>query len=336
MRKYSGFALLAAASLALSGCASNEALPAPTPAAAVTRVAISEETFSDVQKDIFDSVAKADSEGNTDSLAARATGPFTTIRGAQYKLKKFLADSYGLETLSTTPIQTAISPAQNYPHTAISVMEAPQGSNLQTISVFEQSTARDNWKIWGALDILPGATFPALKLSDSAAVSIAPDAGDGLVASPQDVLAGYAKAAQTAKNPDGMTFADDKLRQTLWDGNKTNTEAIGDAGSVEMTFSTADVDPVTFATDDGGALVVGQINFRTKISVTQEDATVTLGSMIGAMATGKADGEIQVKKSLTADYTVMVAFHIPADGAKDETITAVGASDPVLLAVKNG
>ncbi|MGO1638052.1 hypothetical protein [Ancrocorticia populi] len=336
MRKYGGFALLAAASLALSGCASDEALPQPSAAPEAARAAVSTESFEDIQEEIFASVADADAELDADLLADRATGPFATIRKGEYTLKNVLADSYGLEKLSASPIQTAVSSAQNYPHSAISVMEAPKGSNLQTISVFQQPTARENWKLWGVLDILPGATFPALSLEESSASTIAQDEADGLVASPSDALAGYAKAAQSGKNPDNMKFTDDKLRDTLAKGKESNAEAIGDAGTVDMGFKVADVDPVSFATDDGGALVVGRLNFTTKIEVTEENATVTLGSTIGALASGEADGEIEVSGTLTANYTVMVAIHIPADGAEDEAITTIGASDPVLIKVKNG
>ncbi|MGO1590368.1 MAG: hypothetical protein ACTHW1_00680 [Ancrocorticia sp.] len=336
MHKYSGFALAAAASLVLSGCASQETLPEPTPAPAATRAAASTETFEEIQQEIFSSVADADAETDADLLADRTVGPFKKLRTGEYKLKGILADSFGLEKISNSAIQTAISGAQNYPHSAISVMDAPQGSNLQTIAVFQQPTARENWKLWGVLDILPGATFPSLSLSEGSAQAIEPSNGEGVVASPEDVLAGYAKSAESGKNPKGMKFSADKLRDTLWAGKETNEEAVGEAGSVAMSYEPGGPDPVSFATEDGGALVVGQLNFNTTIEVTQEDATITLGSTIGALASGEADGEIDVDGTMTANYTVMVALHIPADGAEDEEIAAIGASDPVLIKVTNG
>ena len=78
----------------------------------------------------------------------------------------------------------------------------------------------------------------------------------------------------------------------------------------------------------------GQAN--TQIKVTTEGAKIKLGSTIGTLATGKAGGEIDVSGTLTADYTVLVAFHVPAADSKDKTVQVVGASDPILLSVSNG
>lgn len=336
MSKQRGFALIAAASLALAACGGNDEVPQPSAAPVATRAAASTESFEDIQQNIFDSVANADSEKKGDLLEDRATGPFKSIRTSEYKLKGILKDSYGLDKLSSSSIQTAISQAQDYPHSAISVMDPSKGSNLQTITVFQQSTARENWKIWGSLDILPGATFPSLSLTEGSAQRVASDSDEGLLVSPEAALKGYAKSAQTAKNPKGMKFASDKLRDNLWDGKKTNKEAIGDAGTVKMSFNPAKTSPISFKTEDGGALVVGQMNFNTTIEVTDEDATVTLGSTIGALAKGKANGEIEVSGSLSANYSVMVALHVPAGDAKNKEIAVVGASDPVLTKVTNG
>ena len=78
------------------------------------------------------------------------------------------------------------------------------------------------------------------------------------------------------------------------------------------------------------------MNFNTQIKVTTEGAKIKLQSTIGTLGSGKAGGEIEVSGTMVADYTVLVAFHVPAADSKDKTIQVVGASDPVLLSVSNG
>ncbi len=336
MRKYRALALAMGAALALSACADNEELPRPSAAPVEVRPAISADRFTMVQEEIFTSIQDADSELDSEALTARTTNPFTQMRSAEYALKEILADSFGLERLSSSAVQTAISPAGTYPHAAISIMDAPQGSNLQTIDVFQQESARDNWALWGVLDILPGATIPSLTVSGAGAELLDPDSGESLVASPADVLAAYASLNETGSDAKGLNFVDDRLSQTLRSGKEANAAAVEGAGTVTMTYAPAETGTVSFRTDDGGALVVGQVDFKTKIEVTTEGATIKLGSTIGSLGSGQAGGEIEVSGTLDANYTVLVAFHVPAADSEDEGIQVVGASDPILLSVKNG
>ena len=336
MRKFGVVIAALAATLALSACSGEEAVPAPSAATETARPALSTERFSDLQSEIFESVSSADSELDKDALSKRAMGPFLKQRTAEYKLKSILADSYGMDNLSTSASQTAISTSSVFPRIAVSIMDAPQGSNLQTIDVFAQSTARNNWGLWGVMSILPGATVPGLAVGNAGAATVAADDSDSLVASPGDVLAAYVALNQTRSDSKGLTFADDSLRQTLADGQDANAKAVEGAADVTMQFAAGSDGPLSVVTEDGGALVMAQMNFVTTIKVTEDGATVKLQSTIGALGTGKADGEIEVSGTMAASYTVLVAFHVPAADADDSTISVVGASDPVLLSVKNG
>ncbi len=335
MRKYGALALTLGAALALSACTTAEELPKPVAATIDARPAISTDRLTEVQEIVFDSIQNADAKLDPKMLEERTTGPFPQIREGEYKLKKILADAFGLERLSTVAQQTAISPADSYPHVALSIMEAPQGSNLQTIDVFQQASARDNWMLWGVMDILPGATVPALTVNKEGASLLDPKSAEGLVFSPEAVLAAYS-AVNGGGDAKGVTFAEDRLRQTLSAGRDANNSVVEGAGEVKMAFTPGKEPTVSFMTDDGGALVVGQMDFNTQIKVTTEGASIKLGSTIGTLATGKAGGEIDVSGTLTADYTVLVAFHVPAADSKDKTVQVVGASDPILLSVSNG
>lgn len=336
MRKFIGVGGALLASLALAACGQSGALPEPTAVPALERQALSGTRLNSLQKETFESVAAADSSLDVEKLGERAIGPFYTQREAEYKLKGILADAYGIDNLSQAPSQTAITEGESFPRFAVSIMDAPKGSNLQTIDVFAQVEARQNWGLWGVMSILPGATVPGLTLGKNGATSIAKDAGTDLVASPENVLNGYVQLNQTRQESGGLTFADDTLRANLASGQDSNVQAVAGAADVVMNFEAGSEGPLSIATEDGGALVFGQMNFNTQIKVTKAGAKVNLKSTIGALGTGNAAGDLEVTGTMTASYTVLVAFHVPAAGSENPGINVVGASDPVLLSVENG
>ncbi len=321
--------------LSLSACAGDKELPQPHAAAESAAPALSADSFATVLVSIIDVVDAADASLDANVLAARATGPFQQLRAQEYALKGLLADSFDVVPVSTTPQHLAVTVNTDMSREAVAVMEAPSGTNLKTINVFEQNNARDNWKLWGVLPILPGATVPGVQLTHGSATAIAADSADGLVASPSAVLQAYAAYHQSWAQGD-ITFGADALFDSLVARYNDNNEAVSGAGNVTMEFAAADDGVRAFATEDGGALVIGRMNFQSIINVTEPDATVEIGSTIGALATGDPAGKITVTSSLSASYSVMVAFHVPAAGSESTEIKVVGASDPILMSVSNG
>ncbi len=337
MRK--SIAILGAGALAfsLSACAGNEELPQPHAATESAAPALSADSFATVLVSIVDVVDASDAALDANVLAARTEGPFRELRTQEYALKTLLADSFDVVPVSTTPQHLAVTANTGVPREAVAVMEAPSGTNLKTINVFEQNNARDNWRLWGTLPILPGATVPGIQLTQGSATALGAESADGLVASPVAVLQAYA-AYQQARTQDGsaITFGADALFDSLVARYNDNNEAVSGAGNVTMEFAAADDGVRAFATEDGGALVIGRMNFQSIINVTEPDATVEIGSTIGALATGDPAGKITVTSSLSASYSVMVAFHVPAAGSESTENKVVGASDPILMSVSNG
>ena len=334
MRKIVAIIGAGALTLTLTACGTKE-LPQPAAATNTASAALSSEDFDHVLQTVLTAITEADTNRNADELASRASGPYLQFRSQEYVLKNLLADSYDLDPVSTSVEQLAVTSNETFPRFALTIMQAPKGSNLKTINVYQQGAARDNWKLWSSLPILPGQTVPAIKLGDTGATTIARDSADGLVASPNDVLAAYA-AYNSSRTQGSIVFGDDALYTSLSERRDANAQALNGAGEANMTFAAGHNGPVSFATDDGGALVIAQMDFSTAITITQEGATIKVGSTIGALASGTADGEVTVSGTLTANYSVMVAFRVPAAGSDSTTVQVVGASDPILLSVTNG
>ena len=327
---------LVVAGATLAGCGGSDvAIPEVTPDTA-THVAMSQDRFTQIQTKIFESLVAADSAKDANALAARTTGPMTVLRTAQYATKAILADSYGIAPLSTTATGTAISSSSGTQRLAMSLMAPVQGANLQTIDVFAQTSARENWKLWGNLTILPGATVPGVTSGDAGATTIEPASGEGLVASPEAAMAAYVQLNQTRSDANGLSFSEDALRKQIAATQDSNATAVNGVGAASTTFGVAANAPVAFRTEDGGALVFGQMAFNTSIQV-NKGRKVNVSTTQGKIAAGSASGVTTLDgQTLLSENTVIVAMYVPAAGAADQTIKVVAASEIGIVRVSVG
>ena len=329
-------ALLAGGSLAACG---DSAPPVPSPKAATSsgsRPAASIQNFARISKRVLSAVNANDKDLTTDKLAQTTVGPMTVIRGAQYNTRRLLGDSYPIVSLATDvkKNQVAISAAKGYPRLSMAVMDPVKGTNLPALNVFSQGGARENWRLWGTLEVLPKAEFPSIEGGKTGAEFISADSGKGLVASPKQVIEGYVNLNQTRTDGKGLNFAEDSVRKALQQDSDKNNSSVSGAGKATMTFAVGDNGPVALRTSDGGAVVVAQMNYFTTMS-SDSGHTVTVGGPIGGIATGKAGGKVKLDgNTLTASSTLLVAFKVPAAKAKDKTISVIASGKSVTLSAK--
>lgn len=325
-------ALVFAAS-SLAACSKgNEAIPSVT-ANTEAHVAMSSSRFAQVQKLIFETVTAADASRDGTKLAERVGGPMLTIREAQYRVKNILADSYALTPLSTAPSGTAISSNAGFPRMALSIMAPVQGANLQTIDVFSQTSARENWKLWANLVILPGATVPGITSGPKGAEVVAANNGEGLVASPEAAMAAYVNLNQTRGDAQGLIFAEDRLRTAIANSQDTNASAVSGVGTATMTYGLDESGVRAFRTEDGGALVFAQMNYDAAISV-PSGRKVTISTSQGKIAAGSSTGSTVLDgQTMTTKNAVIVGIYVPSAQAEDKTLRVVAASESAIVSV---
>lgn len=317
----------------LSACSSKDMDVPAVVANTESHVAMSPTRFTEVQKSIFSSVAAADESRDGAKLAARVTGPMLTIREAQYRVKNILADSYALTALSSNASGTAISSNAAFPRLALSIMAPVQGANLQTIDVFAQPSARENWKLWANLVILPGATVPGVTSGSGGAQIVDADNAEGLAASPSAAMAAYVNLNQTRSDAQGLTFADDRLRNAIAHSQDTNAAAVSGVGTASMSYAADESGVRAFRTDDGGALVFGQMNYEAAISV-PSGRKVTISTSQGKIAAGSPDGSTVLDgQTMTAKNAVIVGIYVPPANAADTTLKVVAASESAIVSV---
>lgn len=313
--------------LSLSGCAAA-GLPSPAAAPSSQHPALTEEKLDSINASLFEVLAAAESSSNTEGLSARLSGPALVERRLEYQKKALLGEATTITPLSDKVKFSAISQADVYPRLVVEVTEAPEGENLQMLNVLVQPTARNNWTLWGAMKILPASVTPVVSTGEKGALYIDGDNSEGLVASPNAVLDAYIQLNKTRDDANGLTFAEDSFRKRLAEGQDKNAEAVKDIGKSTMDFARGGQGPFTIRTEDGGALVIAELNYTTTIRVTKNggQATIPKNHDIAIASTGEANKELKFSGSVAAHYTAALAFYVPPADAKDTTITLIAAS----------
>lgn len=319
--------VLAVAGLSLGGCSAG-AVPSPVAASPTPHPALTDEKLASINDSIFGLLKETESSFDADALSARLSGPALVERRLDYKKESLIGDKAQLRAISSNVKSYVISQGDVYPRVVVEHMEAPEGENLQVLNVLAQPTARHNWTLWGVMRILPSATVPDLSTGEKGATFVDPDDSTGLVASPNAVLDGYIQLNKTRNDAGGLTFAEDAFRADLAAGQDKNAAAVKDLGESSMNFARGGSGPFALRTDDGGALVIAELNYTSTIKVTKDGgkASIPKNHDIAIAFTGEANKAVSFGDSLAAHYTVAVAFYVPSAKAKDTTISLIAVS----------
>ncbi len=318
--------------LALSGCVAEyenpTLVPNPLPVVDTLTPVMDRAQLERILGEIEAVVSKADENLDRESIEVRVDGPALQIRRFAYNLARRSEEGSNLPTeIKTSPIQLFLpSATDTWPR---SVMVVTGEEELQML-VLRQESAREQYKLYHYIDLLPGAAFPEVAAETVGANAIRED-NRFLFASPlviPDLVGellndGPSAPASLLLDPDNDYIRDVSavqrgLAETLSNANLDFAHALGDFSLVML------------ATADGGALVsMLMVDTYTIIPSEPGDAVAISGNealLLGS--SGSATG-------IETRYGSMLLFHIPSGGA-EQRITLLGATQQLMTAVALG
>ena len=322
-----GAACLAAAgavSVLLAGCAVEP--PAPAPDAPMIAAVVSEPQERKILESVAASIAEHDTVSTADGLRARMTGPALSMRQAELRLAEATGDEKWRTDLSMRTQQTVLPSDQGWPRTSYAVQAQPDDAHTPALMVFDQGSAREQYKLWGYVSLVPGVSLPPFAQPELGSAAVAPDDGTSLVRSPQDALAGYAEVlSEDAEAKSAGAFADDRLRRDLRAIAESQT-GVADWAETEGRYTfAAEVEPRlglrAVRTADGGALVLGALTGTQTIAVGQEGAKIRTDALPSVQQV-LFGGEEETTR-LRTRYRELVALYVPPAGSAHK-ITLVG------------
>ena len=297
---------------------SGSATPSPgsaTPSPAGTAGAQNVPVLVDAQlKRILDQVAGAvaagDAARDASKLAPRVDGTELQVRTQNYKIRSQVATHEArMPVRSSKLLGSVISTQRTWPRTVIALTQG-DGNVVPQVLTLVQASPRENYKLKSTSPLQPGTSFPAIPLGGTAQLAAGDKAG-----------LQYSGTEAMAALGDRLTKADSAFKDKLVEGTNSpyiadvldyqaSTVKSGTNGNFTFTHTPSPTDTAVFRTSDGGAVVVGKLNFDFTSKPKSDGDTLTVDKAAAVLAGGDS-----TKVGLVQTFSESVAIYIPPAGS---------------------
>ena len=312
-------AAVTAAVVAGTGVAANATTtPAPTTEPTATEgAAPSSPVLLDAQfRRILEQVSAAadagDAAKDAGKLTERLAGTELEVRTQNYKIRSQVgAYEARMPVRSTKLLTTVVTSQREWPRHVLAVTQG-DGNVVPQLLTLVQLTPRDNYKLVETTPLQPGTTFPSIERGGTE--TLAANDKTGLLYSGEEALAGLA---------DRLTSADSSFKDKLVEGESSpyiadtlsyQAEVVksGENGNFSFTHKVVPESTVVFRTADGGALVLGRLNFGFDGTPKASGDKLTIGDDAAALAGGK-----ETTTGMVLNFAESMAVYIPPAGSTD-------------------
>jgi hypothetical protein len=313
-------AAVTAAVVAGTGLAANAATtpaPAPTtePAAAPAQPAspvLLDAQFRRILEQVSSATDAGDAAKDAAKLADRVGGTELEVRTQNYKIRSQVGTYEArMPVRSTKLLTTVVTSDRSWPRSVLAVTQG-DGNVVPQLLTLVQPSARENYKLTETTPLQPGTTFPAIGRDGTQTLAAANK--EGLLYSGEEALAGLA---------DRLTNADSSFKDKLVEGESSpyiadtlsyqaEVVASGANGNFSFTHKVVPESTVVFRTADGGALVMGRINFGFDGTPKASGDKLTIGDDAAALAGGK-----ETTTGMVLNFAESMAVYVPAAGSTD-------------------
>ncbi|MDR7157845.1 hypothetical protein J2X42_000528 [Arthrobacter sp. BE255] len=312
-------AAVTAAVVAGTGVAANAtSTPAPTTEPTATEgAAPSSPVLLDAQfRRILEQVSAAadagDAAKDAGKLTERLAGTELEVRTQNYKIRSQVgAYEARMPVRSTKLLTTVVTSQREWPRHVLAVTQG-DGNVVPQLLTLVQLTPRDNYKLVETTPLQPGTTFPSIERGGTE--TLAANDKTGLLYSGEEALAGLA---------DRLTSADSSFKDKLVEGESSpyiadtlsyQAEVVksGENGNFSFTHKVVPESTVVFRTADGGALVLGRLNFGFDGTPKASGDKLTIGDDAAALAGGK-----ETTTGMVLNFAESMAVYIPPAGSTD-------------------
>ncbi len=268
--------------------------------------------FRRILEQVAGAVDAGDAAKDASKLEPRVTHSEMQIRTQNYKIRSEVgAYEARMPVRATKLLTTVVTDDRSWPRTVLAVTQG-EGNVVPQLLTLTQASARDNYKLVSSTPLQPGATFPAIPRGGTD--SLAPEDKSGLLYSGEEALAGLA---------DRLSSADSSFKDKLVEGESSpyiadtlayqaDVVATGVNGNFSFTHKVDPASTVVFRTADGGALVLGRLDFTFEGTPKAEGDKLTIGDDAAALAGGK-----ETSTGMVLNFAEVAAVYVPPAGSAD-------------------
>ncbi|MGN8129338.1 hypothetical protein [Arthrobacter sp. RC1.1 241] len=312
---------VAAVVLAGTGTAAQAATPSPAPSGSASSQPAKESAAAPVLLDaqfrrILEQVSSAtdaaDAAKDAAKLADRVAGPEQEIRTQNYKIRSQVG-SYEprMPVRSTKLLTTVVTSGRDWPRSVLAVTQG-EGNVVPQILTLVQQSPRENYKLMETTPLQPGTTFP--NISRGGTETLAAADKTGLLYSGEEAMSGLADRLTSADSPFKDKLVEGESSPYIADTLSYQAEVVkaGENGNFSFTHKVVPESTVVFRTSDGGALVLGRINFGFEGTPKAAGDKLTIGDDAAALAGGK-----ETTTGMVLSFAESMAVYVPPAGSTD-------------------
>ncbi len=312
---------VAAVVLAGSGTAAQAASPSPQPSGSASSPAakdgagspvLLEAQFRRILEQVSSATDAGDAAKDAAKLADRVAGPELEIRTQNYKIRSQVG-SYEprMPVRSTKLLTTVITSGRDWPRQVLAVTQG-DGNVVPQILTLVQQSPRENYKLMETTPLQPGTTFPTIGRSGTQ--TLAASDKSGLLYSGEEAMSGLADRLTSADSPFKDKLVEGSSSPYIADTLSYQAEVVkaGENGNFSFTHKVVPESTVVFRTSDGGALVLGRINFGFEGTPKAAGDKLSIGDDAAALAGGK-----ETSTGMVLSFAESMAVYVPPAGSTD-------------------
>jgi hypothetical protein len=305
--------LTGAVALALAGCGAQDSLVGlhPAPAEQSAAAPLDTEGATAVAARLLaaaDAPVEGDAEAAAEARSAVLSGDALTLANAE-------AARAGAPTTTTelatepTPTVVAQSQGRDWPR-AILASTLDEDTNTAHLHVMVSEAPDQPFRIAASVPMFGGAELPAVAAENAGSPMLEVTDGEGLPASPEEVVAAYAAAlAHPKPKATDLVSVDNPFATALKATAAAQTKALGKLGTLTQTHEPRLDDALTFRLADGGVVTFGLMQRTDTMGVKPAAKQLTLPAEYA-----KLTGRKTVKTSLTLNSLESFVMVIPTSG----------------------
>lgn len=309
-----------AALLAGSATAAQAASPSPLPsgsASSPAKEAAGSPVLLDAQfRRILEQVSSATDAGDAAKdaakLADRLGGPELEVRTQNYKIRSQVGTyEPRMPVRSTKLLTTVVTSDRDWPRSVLAVTQG-EGNVVPQILTLVQQSPRENYKLMETTPLQPGTTFPNISRGGTETLSAADKTG--LLYSGEEAMSGLADRLTSADSPFKDKLVEGQSSPYIADTLSYQAEVAkaGENGNFSFTHKVVPESTVVFRTSDGGALVLGRINFGFEGTPKAAGDKLSIGDDAAALAGGK-----ETTTGMVLSFAESMAVYVPPAGSTD-------------------
>ncbi|MEO5318391.1 hypothetical protein PV761_07375 [Arthrobacter sp. CC3] len=321
--KRAGVAMVALAATIVAGtgvAAQAATTPAPSPSSSETAGAdtapdspvLLDAQFRRILEQVSSTVDAGDAAKDAAKLKSRVDRTELEVRTQNYKIRSQVgAYEARMPVRATKLLTTVVTSKRAWPRSVMAVTQG-EGNVVPQLLTLVQKSPRENYKLVQTTPLQPGTTFPAIGRTGTE--TLAADDKSGLLYSGAEALAGLG---------DRLTKADSTFKDKLVEGQSSpyiadtlayqaDVAKTGVNGNFSFTHKVSTEDTVVFRTADGGALVMGKLNFAFDGTPKAEGDKLAIGDDAAVLAGGK-----ETSTGMVLNFAESMAVYIPPTGSKD-------------------